>query len=149
MLVEKRNARGVELVRRSYRMLAQLRRDPDGPVDELLRELVGERFELHLPATYPEGEQVFRGRSGLKRWTAVTKEVWDEWRFEVERYIDAGDRVIALVHVIAEGGLSGVHLERDTAHVWTLAEGKVTRCEVFLERAEALESVKGSDPFSG
>jgi ketosteroid isomerase-like protein len=133
-----------ELVRRSYRMLEDLRNGRDD-ADRQLRELVGERFELHLPATYPEGEQVFRGRNGLKRWTAVTKEVWDEWRFEVERYIDAGDRVIALVHVVAEGGLSGVHLERDTAHVWTLADGKVTRCEVFLDRAEALESVKGSD----
>jgi ketosteroid isomerase-like protein len=105
--------------------------------------LVDARFELHLPATYPEGEQVFRGRNGLKRWTAVTKEVWDEWRFEVERYIDAGDRVIALVHVVAEGGRSGVHLERDTAHVWTLADGKVIRCEVFLDRAEAL---RGQSP---
>lgn len=141
MLVRNSKALNVELVGRSYRMLAELREDPDGPGDRLLRELADERFELHLPATYPEGEQVFRGRNGLKRWTAVTKEVWDEWRFEVERYIDVGDRVIALVHVVAEGGLSGVHLERDTAHVWTLADGKVTRCEVFLDRTEALEAL--------
>jgi ketosteroid isomerase-like protein len=141
MLVEKKNAQGVEVVRRSYRMLADLRADPDGPADRLLRELVDERFELHLPATYPEGAQVFRGQEGLKRWTAKTREVWDEWRFEVERYIDVGDRVIALVHVVAEGGLSGVHLERDTAHIWSVEDGKVTRCEVYLDRAEAFEAL--------
>jgi len=141
MLARDSAALNVDLVRRSYRMLADLRRDPDGPANELLRDLVDERFELHLPATYPEGEQVFRGRNGLKRWTAVTKEVWDEWRFEVERLLDAGECVVALVHVVAEGGLSGVHLERDTAHVWTLADGKVTRCDVFLERAEALDAL--------
>ena len=141
MLVEKKNARGVELVRRSYRMLADLREDPDGPADRLLRELVDERFELHMPATYPEGAQVFGGLEGLRRWTDKTREIWDEWRFEVERYIDAGDRVVALVHVVAEGGLSGVHLERDTAHIWTIADGKVTRCEVYLDRAEALKAM--------
>jgi ketosteroid isomerase-like protein len=129
-----------EVVRRSYRMLEDLR-NGRGDADRPLRELVDEKFELHLPPTYSEGEQVFHGRNGLKRWTAVTKEVWDEWRFEVERFLDAGERVGALVHVMAEGGLSGVHLERDTAHVWTLANGKVTRCEVFLERAEALKAL--------
>jgi ketosteroid isomerase-like protein len=141
MLVERQNAQGAELVQRSYRMLAELRADPDGPANGLLRALVDEQFELHLPATYPEGAQVFRGREGLKRWTEKTREVWDEWRFEVERYIEADDRVLALVHVVAEGGLSGVPLERDTAHIWTLADGKVTRCEVYLDRADALKLV--------
>jgi ketosteroid isomerase-like protein len=131
----------VQLVRRSYRMLEDLRNDPDGPADRMLGELVDERFELHLPASYPEGAQVFRGPGGLKRWTLKTREIWDEWRFELERLLDAGDRVVVLVHVVAEGGLSGVHLERDTAHVWTLADGKVTRCEVFLDRSEALEEL--------
>jgi ketosteroid isomerase-like protein len=141
MLVTNSTALNVELVRRAYRMLAELLEDPDGPGDRLLRQLVHERFELHLPATYPEGTQVFRGLEGLKRWTVKTREVWDEWRFEVERYLDAGDRVVALVHVVAEGGLSGVHLERDTAHIWMLADGKVTRCEVFLDRADAFDAV--------
>ena len=127
----------MQLVRRSYRMLEDLRKAPDGPADRLLRELVHERFELHLPPVYPD-TQVFRGPDGLKRWVVKTREVWGEWRFEVERYIDEGDRVIALVHVVASGGLSGVPLERDTAHVWRLADGKVTRCEVFLDRAEVL-----------
>lgn len=131
----------VELVRRGYRMLEDLRNEPDGPADRVLRDLVHDRFELHPPAIYPEGPQVFRGPDGLKRWTVRTREVWGEWRFELERFLEAGDRVVALVHVVAEGGLSGVHLERDTAHVWTIADGKVIRCEVFLDRAEALEAL--------
>jgi ketosteroid isomerase-like protein len=137
MLVEKKNAQGVELVRRSYRMLEDLREAPDGPAGGLLHELLHECFELHLPPIYPD-TQVFRGAAGLKRWVLKTREVWGEWRFEVERMIDRGERVVVLVHLVAEGGLSGVHLERDTAHVWTLADGKVTRCEVFLDRDEAM-----------
>ena len=145
MLVENKTIPGVQLVRRSYRMLEDLRKAPDGPADELLRELVHERFELRLPPVYPDS-QVFRGPDGLKRWVAKTREVWGEWRFEVERYLDAGDRVVALVHVVAEGGASGVRLERDTAHVWTLADGKVTKCEVYLDRSEALEALGLSAP---
>ena len=137
MLLERKNARGVELVLRSYRMLEDLREAPDGPADGVLRELVHERFELHLPPIYPD-TQVFRGADGLKRWVVRTREIWGEWRFEVERCIDMGEGVVVLVHLVAEGGQSGVHLERDTAHVWTLADGKVTRCAVYLDRAEAL-----------
>jgi ketosteroid isomerase-like protein len=140
MLVENETAKGVQLVRRSYRMLEDLRKAPDGPADRLLRELVHERFELHLPPVYPD-TQVFRGPDGLKRWVARTREVWGEWRFQVERFIDMGERVVVLVHLVAEGGQSGVRLERDTAHVWTLADGKVTRCEVYLDRAEALDAL--------
>jgi ketosteroid isomerase-like protein len=141
MLVENKTALNVQLVRRSYGMLDDLRNAPDGPADRLLRDLVHERFELHLPATYPEGAQVFRGPDGLKRWTAKTREIWGEWRFELERLIDLGDRVVALVHLVAKGGLSGVRLERDTAHVWTLADDKVTSCEVYLDRLDALKTL--------
>jgi ketosteroid isomerase-like protein len=131
----------VELVRSTYRMLEDLRNDPDGPADRLLRDLVDERFELRMPPSYPEGPQVYRGPDGLKRWTVRTREIWGEWRFELERFLDAGDRVVVLVHVVAEGHLSGVRLERDTAHIWAAADGKVTRCEVYLDRSEALEAL--------
>jgi ketosteroid isomerase-like protein len=119
-------------------MLDDLRQNPDDPAaNRLLRELVHEHFELHLPPVYPDS-QVFRGPDGLKRWTVRTKEVWGEWRFELERFIDLGERVLGLVHLVAQGGLSGVRLERDTAHVWTLFDGQVTRCQVYLDRSEAL-----------
>jgi ketosteroid isomerase-like protein len=140
MLVENTTVNGVQIVRRSYRMLEDLRKAPDGPADRLLRELVHEQFELHLPPVYPDA-QVFRGADGLKRWVVRTKEVWGEWQFQLERFVDLGERVVVLVHLVAEGGLSGVRLERDTAHVWTLADGKVTRCEVYLDRAEALKAM--------
>jgi ketosteroid isomerase-like protein len=129
----------VELVRRGYRMLEDLRNEPDGPADRVLRDLVHDQFELHLPASYPEGAQVFRGPDGLKRWSAKTREIWGEWRFELQRIVDLDDRVVVLVHLVAQGGLSGVRLERDTAHVWTLADDKIARCEVYLDRPAALK----------
>ncbi len=139
-------ADNVDLVRRVYRAIEDLFGDRPGALDGAFRDRLDERFELLLPATYPEGARVLRGREGMKRWVAATKEVWDEWRFELERLIPAGDHVVALVRVVARGALSGVPLIRDTAHVWTVEDGRVTRCEVYLDRAEALEAAGVSDP---
>jgi ketosteroid isomerase-like protein len=118
-------------------MLDDLRKAPDGPAGRELRELVHERFELRLPPDYPDS-QVFRGPDGLKRWVLRTKEVWGEWEFRLEGFREVGDRVVVLVHLVAEGGISGVRLERDTAHVWSIEQAKVTRCEVYFDRDEAL-----------
>jgi ketosteroid isomerase-like protein len=135
-------AGAVEIVRRTYRFIEDVRDDRLGDLDEAFGALVDEGFELHLPPSYPEGVQVFRGRNGLMRWIAKFSETWGEWRFELERFVRAGDRVLVLVRVVARGGLSGVRLERETAHIWTLKDGLVTRCEVYLDRSEGVEALR-------
>ena len=136
-----REAVRIQLVCDAYRFIEDIQEGRRDDFDEAYAEWFDERFELLPPPSYPEGAQVFRGRSGLKSWIAVTQEIWDEWRLAAERFLVAGDQVVVLVRVIAEGHLSGVRLDRETAHVWDIAEGRVTRCEVFLDRAKALRSV--------
>ena len=48
--------------------------------------------------------------------------------------------VVVLARLIGEARASGVHLERDVAHVWTLKEGRVTGIQAYLDREEALEA---------
>jgi uncharacterized protein len=134
----------VELVQQSYLFLEELRENKPGALERSFRECFDERLEVCIPDAYPEGGQVFRGRSGLKRWVDSTREVWDEWRFEREQFLDAGDQVVVLIRVVARGGSSGISLDRQTAHVWTLRDGRVARCEVYLDRSEALEAVRAS-----
>ena len=130
-----------ELVRRTYKLIEDLLGPRPEAFEGELRETVHEAFELHLPEAYPEGEQVFRGPDGLKAWIAVVEEVWDEWRFELEGVLPAGDQVVALIRVVAEGGTSGVRLERETAHLWAVRDGQVVLCQVYLDRSEGLEAV--------
>src|SRR5919106_568941 len=84
------------------------------------------------------------GSSRTSKRVVATREIWDEWRLTAERFVLAGDQVVVLVRVIAEGHLSGVRLERETAHIWDIADNRVTRCEVFLDRSEALRTVEAA-----
>jgi ketosteroid isomerase-like protein len=136
-----REAFQIQLVRDAYRFIEDVQEGRRHDFDAAYGELFDERFDLLPPPTYPEGAQVFRGRAGLKRWIAITREIWDEWRLTAERFLVAGDQVVVLVRVIAQGHLSGVRLDRETAHIWDVADNRVTRCEVFLDRSEALRTV--------
>ena len=133
-----RKAVQIDLVRDAYRFIEDVQENRRHDFDAAYSGCFDERFELLPPPSYPEGAQAFCGRAGLKRWIATTQEIWDEWRLVAEQFLVAGDQVVVLVRVIAQGHLSGVRLDRETAHIWDIADGCVTRCEVFLDRSEAL-----------
>jgi ketosteroid isomerase-like protein len=133
-----------ELVADAYRFIEDIQLGRRHDYDEGYSVCFDDAFELSLPPGYPEGEQVFRGREGLKRWIAGITEIWDEWRMERERFIVAGERVVVLIHLVARGSLSGVSLDRETAHIWSIADDRVTRCEVYFDRAEAMDEIADS-----
>jgi ketosteroid isomerase-like protein len=138
MMIPVDRAVAVDVVRDAYRFIEDIQVGRRDDYEDGYSESFAESFELVLPPTYPEGGQIFRGREGLKRWIASITEIWDEWRMEPERFIAADDRVVVLIHILARGQLSGVELDRETAHIWSMADGRVTRCEVYFDRSEAL-----------
>jgi ketosteroid isomerase-like protein len=127
----------MELVRDAYRFIEEVQEERRHDFDDAYGESFDEAFELLPPSSYPEGVQVFRGRTGLKRWIAGTREIWDEWRSKSERMLVSGDQVLVLSRLVMQGHLSGVRLDRKTAHVWHIVDGRVTRCEIFFDRSEA------------
>ena len=131
----------IDLVRDAYRFIEDIHVGRRDDYEAGYPECFAESFELLLPPGYPEGEQVFRGRDGLKRWIGGIREIWDEWRMEQERFIAAGDQIVVLVRIVARGHLSGVGLDRETAHIWSTDGDLVSRCEVYFDRSEALDAV--------
>ena len=104
-------------------------------------DLIGPDAELDIsrrvfnPGTY-------RGMDGWARLNDEIREVWDEWRIIPERFIESGDRVVVLVRIHARGRGSGVALESlESAEIWTLCDGQVTRVEIGVEPQEALKAV--------
>jgi ketosteroid isomerase-like protein len=72
-------------------------------------------------------------------------EAWEEGfasdRMEAEEIIDAGDRVIVVIHHLGQGKASGVEVEQHFAMVWTLRDGRAVRMVLYRTREEALEAV--------
>ena len=141
MMIRAERVATAELVADAYRFIEDIQVGRRHDYEDGYPESFAETFELLLPPGYPEGEQVFRGRAGLKRWIESIQEIWDEWRMEQERSIPAGEQVVVLVRIVARGHLSGVGVDRETAHIWSVADDRVTRCEVYFDRAEALDEM--------
>ena len=109
-------------------------------IDRAFREYIDEQFEARLPSDYPEGEPVFRGREGFEEMMAMLGDTWGKWRIEPERFSDAGDRVVVFLRILAEGGASGVPIEVETAHVWTIRGARATAMHAYRDRTEALKA---------
>ena len=135
----------VELVRRWYASIPDLRdadpQDDRAIFDQAFLDYLDERYELRLPGGYPEGEPVFRGREGFVALIAMLRDAWAEWRFEPERFLDVGDRVVVYVRVVAKGRASGVPIELPDTHVVTVRNGRITSSRVYRDRGEALKAV--------
>ena len=124
----------VEVARKLYELFA--RRD----IAAAFPDYAHPEFEFRVPPVYPDAPEVFRGPEGVEDWMAMIDEAWAEWRFEPERYLEAGSTVVVLALLVAEGGSSGIHLQREVAHLWSFDKGRATSLRVYLDRAEALEA---------
>lgn len=124
----------MEIVQQAYALFE--RQDIEG-----ILGLVAEDFELRLPDIYPDGPETFRGRDGMRRWLTMVQDIWDEWHFEVERLVDADEYVLALVRIVAAGSASGVPVQREVGHVWSVRGGTPSTATVYLDRAEAFRAV--------
>jgi ketosteroid isomerase-like protein len=121
----------VEVVQRSYE--AYLRGDLDAALAPLDPEI--EIYDHDVPDA---GK--YRGLDGLLRWQADWESSWESWRWDPEEFIEAGERVVAVLRVHATGRQSGVAVERTDAAVWTLRDGKCVRLDYYGSRAAALEA---------
>ena len=89
---------------------------------------------------FPESGE-WRGPQGLLRFTEAQMEAFSQMWIEPQEYIDAGDRLVVPVRLGGKARHTGIEMEFAVAHVFTIRDGKATRLDVFLNKAEALEAV--------
>jgi ketosteroid isomerase-like protein len=90
---------------------------------------------------FPDGK-IYHGHDGVREAFRIWIGTWEDYRQELDELIDAGDNeVIALVREFGRGIGSGIELERPTAGVWTLRNGKAVRIRFYEGREAALEAV--------
>ena len=87
-----------------------------------------------------DGED-YRGHAGVVRWLEDWSSAWSEFSMEPEEFIDAGDRVVAVVRMRAKGRSSGLVLDRQDAVVQKLRNGMIVRLDYYNNPGEALKAV--------
>ena len=87
------------------------------------------------------GRQIYAGPAGAEEFLAEWVDAWDDWKIEVEDYIDAGERVVTIVSQRGCAKGTGVPVEMRFAHVWTFRDTQVIRMDMYLKPDEALEAV--------
>ena len=65
---------------------------------------------------------------------------WDRWQVEAEEYLPAGEMVLVMCRYSGRGKGSGVSVDTEGAHLWTIRDGRATRLIVFSDRDRALEA---------
>ena len=115
--------------------------EADLRIRQALAELANPDFEVvmvgpdYLPQTLElSGPDGFR--EAWRDWTSP----FESFRIEVERVIDAGERVVSLVHQVGKTKTGGVGIEASAAAVWTVRDGKLNRVEFHLDQEAALRA---------
>jgi ketosteroid isomerase-like protein len=89
----------------------------------------------------PDGG-VYRGHDGLLEHVTRWADMWEDWRVELDRFIDAGDdRVVVLTHERGRNKATGMELDALHAELYTVRDAQIVRWQGFSVRAEALEAV--------
>jgi ketosteroid isomerase-like protein len=122
----------VEVAREMYR--AWNRGDPGF-------ELCAPDVEWDVSRWAPDLPEVARGYEQVRAQHRHFLGMWDEVRFEPERFIEEGDAVVVPVTIRTRGKGSGVALVRDSFHVYRFRDGLVTSFVLYPELAQALDAV--------
>ena len=122
----------VEIVRRAHEAL-------NGGDTDALVLLCDVQFRLDM-SDRVFNPAVYEGHDGIRRFYSEVRDVWASYVWEPEELMEAGDDVVALIRSGATGRGSGVEVERRTAMVWTVREGRATALRFFRDRTQAMEA---------
>jgi ketosteroid isomerase-like protein len=78
---------------------------------------------------------------GFRDWFAA----FDSWRVSAEEILDAGDKVLVLLDIVARSRTDRVELPQRGANVLTFRDDRISRVELYLDQAEARRAAGLSD----
>ena len=110
------------------------RRDVDG----LFAELATPDFEYYPGIVRALDGGDYRGREGVEKFAADTRENWEELQTLPEEFRDLGDRVLVLGRMQGRGKASGVPVDSPYVTILDFRGDRIWRSRVYLDRAEGL-----------
>ena len=90
--------------------------------------------------------RAYHGPEGVEQWFADVEESWARIHQIPVRFIEVDDeRSIVVVRFQATGRGSGAEVDQETAPIWSIRAGLVTRIETHATLAEALQAAGMSE----
>jgi len=130
--------RNVEIVRE---VIALMNGGANGELEPRLFDLFAVEAQVDM-SRRPLHPDIYQGHPGLRRLRLEVPEVWEGFLLSPERIMDAGESVMVIETRPVRTSPRGAELERRSAVIWTVRNGRVTRVEVGLDAQEALELVR-------
>ena len=98
-----------------------------------------EDAEYHAAREDPDSA-VHRGIDAIRRQVASWFEAYPDLRVEVLEARANGDMVLLWVRFVGHGAASGIPLEMELAHLYTMRDGRAARVVEYMDRGEALRA---------
>jgi ketosteroid isomerase-like protein len=139
--------------RENLELVRQLQPGPAGDLVPLVRDDASSAAwtKAVAPVFHPDVESVIHvidaesvthvGLAGLRSAWLEWLVPWMSYRSDLDRLIEVGDQVVALVRDYGRRAPGDAEVEMIAAAVWTVRDGKVARVEFYADRATALEAV--------
>jgi ketosteroid isomerase-like protein len=70
----------------------------------------------------------------------IWPEQWDDYRIEILRIVDCGDRVLVITRTHGRGKQSGAQVEMEISFVFTVRNEKILEMQIFMRGDQAIEA---------
>ncbi len=108
-----------------------------GELDAAL-ELSHPDVEWVIAKEHPDARTLV-GRAAIAEYRREWEDLVPGLQADIDRYLDAGDQIVAVGSVHGTGAGSGAGVRVPIAFLFTLRDGLIARVEEYLDPAEALE----------
>jgi uncharacterized protein len=81
----------------------------------------------------------YAGVDGAREAFAGVIEMFEEYEIDPVEFMERGEHVVAVLRQHGRGRTSGVEVEGEIVHLWTIREGKVADLRAFSTKQDALD----------
>ena len=98
--------------------------------------MLDENVEWDYVGAFPD--VTYHGPAEVREFLRQWSEAFDDFGFEAEDALEAGDSIVFCLHQWGRGKETGAQVESRTWQVFGFRGGKIIRCRGYATKAEAL-----------